>query len=219
MPLFSIELLLQFNTPNYSTSPQEVVKAIENIFKQGLGALQEKEQLEQKLMPHFFKQNQKVFLKVPVLPDEKPRVPDNSSGKRELPDENTWVWDQYERLCKEINKSVKPLEDYLDTYKKYNKEFMWDPEKEISQIRDEENWPTSDELAGRVNHHRSEALRLEEEIPDSMTISFYKVNCKTIRDTLVEKHNRIADEMVEIIAKMAKSKAMKTMAEFDKINI
>lgn len=67
--------------------------------------------------------------------------------------------------------------------------------------------------------HRTEAQRLEEEIPDSMTISFYKVNCKTIRDSLVEKHIRIANEMIEIIAKMAKTKAIKTMHEFDKINV
>ena len=93
MPLFSIDLMLQGTAPQYSTSPEEVVETIKNIFKHGLGALQEKEQLEQKLMPHFFKSNQKAFLKVPLLPEERPRLPDNSSGKRELPDENTWVYD------------------------------------------------------------------------------------------------------------------------------
>lgn len=52
-----------------------------------------------------------------------------------------------------------------------------------------------------------------------MTISFFKVNCKTIRDILCEKHTRIANEMIEIISKMAKAKANKTMIEFDKINV
>jgi len=60
-------------------------------------------------MPHFFKSNQKAFLKVPLLPEERPKLPDNSSGRRELPDENIWVYDQYERLCTEIQKSVEPL--------------------------------------------------------------------------------------------------------------
>jgi hypothetical protein len=52
-----------------------------------------------------------------------------------------------------------------------------------------------------------------------MVISFFKVNCKTIRDSLCEKHVRIANEMIEIISKMAKAKALKTIVEFDKINI
>lgn len=52
-----------------------------------------------------------------------------------------------------------------------------------------------------------------------MTVSFFRVNCKTIRDSLSEKHTRIANEMIEIIAKMAKAKAIKVMHEFDKINV
>jgi hypothetical protein len=43
MPLFSIDLCLVGNGPQYSTSPEEVVKTIRDIFKHGLGALQEKE--------------------------------------------------------------------------------------------------------------------------------------------------------------------------------
>lgn len=160
MPLFSIDLMLQGTAPQYSTSPEEVVETIKNIFKHGLGALQEKEQLEQKLMPHFFKSNQKAFLKVPLLPEERPRLPDNSSGKRELPDENTWVYDQYERLCTEIQKCVQPLHEYITTYSKYKSEFMWDPEAELAKIRDEENWPTADDLEKEVNRHRKEAMRL-----------------------------------------------------------
>ena len=60
MPLFSVDLTLgQNNMPAYSTSPEDVVETIKTVFRHGLGALQEKEQLEQKLLPHFFKSNQK----------------------------------------------------------------------------------------------------------------------------------------------------------------
>ena len=62
-------------------------------------------------------------------------------------------------------------------------------------------------------------MRLQKEIPEQMCISFFKVNCKTIRDSLSDKHTRIANEMIEIISKMAKSKAVKIMDEFDKINV
>ena len=104
-------------------------------------------------------------------------------------------------------------------YSKYKTEFAFDPEKEMDKIRDEEDWPTADELEKQVKQHRKDAQRLQEEIPESMCVSFFRVNCKTIRDSLSEKHNKIADEMVEIISKMAKAKAIKTIHEFDKINV
>lgn len=111
------------------------------------------------------------------------------------------------------------MNDYMGTYSKYKGEFVYDPQAEIDKFKDEENWLTSDEFEKAVKAHRKEAQRLQEEIPESMCISFFKVNCKTIRDTLADKHLYIADEMVEIIAKMAKMQANKIMNEFDKINV
>jgi hypothetical protein len=53
------------------------------------------------------------------------------------------------------------MHDYLHTYDKYKNEFSWDPEKELAKIRDEENWPTPEELQAQVVMHRQEANRLE----------------------------------------------------------
>jgi hypothetical protein len=64
------------------------------IFDQGLLALQEIPLLEQKLMPHLFKANQKMYLKVPVKPNEKPEDPD-PENKKLLPDENAWVYEEF----------------------------------------------------------------------------------------------------------------------------
>lgn len=78
---------------------------------------------------------------------------------------------------------------------------------ELSKIKNEEDWPSPEDLEKEVIRHRKEAQRLQKEIPESMCISFYKVNCKTIRDSLSEKHIKIASEMIGIIEKIAKSKA------------
>ena len=43
---------------------------------------------------------------------------------------------------------------------------MWDPEAEINKIKDEENWPTADDLEKEVKRHRNEAKRLNKEIPE-----------------------------------------------------
>jgi len=64
-------------------------------FDHGLSALLEIGQLEQKLLPHLFKSNQKLHLKVPVKPPWMPDVPDKND-KRALPDENTWIYVAFE---------------------------------------------------------------------------------------------------------------------------
>jgi dynein heavy chain len=70
IPLFSIDLMLsEENEPMYSTSPSDVVVTLMLIFDNGLKALQEISQPEQKLLPHLFKTNIKMFLKSTVRPD------------------------------------------------------------------------------------------------------------------------------------------------------
>jgi hypothetical protein len=92
-PLFSIDLMLgEDNQPMYSTSPNDVVITLMLIFDNGLKALQEISQPEQKLLPHLFKTNIKMFLKATIRPDFKPDDPD-PSDKKNLPDENSWVFD------------------------------------------------------------------------------------------------------------------------------
>jgi hypothetical protein len=39
------------------------------------------------------------------------------------------------------------------------------------------------------------------EIPDSIVVSFFQVNVGTIRDQIVAKHNLIAEQEIELIAK------------------
>jgi len=42
-------------------------------------------------MPHFFKSNMKMELKVPTKPSTMPEAP-APEDKKKLPDENTWVY-------------------------------------------------------------------------------------------------------------------------------
>ena len=91
-PLFSVDLMLnEDNEVVFSHEPDNVVFTILKTFESGLVELQEIPQLEQKLMPHLFKSNQKMHLKVPVKPTEMPQPP-SKEDKKALPDENTWVY-------------------------------------------------------------------------------------------------------------------------------
>jgi len=218
--LFHLEISLnkETNQPEFSHTPQEVVSSILKTFDNGLRALQEISQLEQKLLPNLFKSNQKMFLKVPVKPEFLPEKPELGNLKQ-LPDENTWVFEEYERLEKKIQETVAPVLEYLKTFDKYEKEYNLDTAKEISLFDDENDPPEPEQLRKEVIKHKQEEERLRKEIPEFIEVSYFKINCKEIRNTLANKHASIAAEQIELIAKMAKRMSNQTMEDFDKINL
>jgi len=116
LPLFHIDLTVgEDKKPQYSNPPQDVVQLILSIFDAGIKSLQEISQVEQKLLQHLFKSNEKQYLKATYRPDYRPEEPD-PENKKELPDENTWVFDEYDKLRECVTKIIDPLEQYCATY-------------------------------------------------------------------------------------------------------
>ena len=201
----------------FSTSPQDVVTTLMLIFDNGLKALQEISQPEQKLLPHLFKTNIKMFLKATSRPDMKPDEPD-PSDKKILPDENAWIFDAYFKLRDGLEGAIQPLETYIRTYDKYDKEYKLDPAGVIKKLDDDDNPPDIDFLRKDVLFHQQEADRLKNEIPDFIIVSMFKVSCREIRATLAQKHTKIANDQIELIAKRAKILANEALEGFEKMN-
>lgn len=119
LPLFQIDLTVgEEKKAAYSTTPNEVVSLILSIFDAGVKSLQEINQVEHKLLPNLFKSNEKQYLKATVRPDYRPEEPD-PDNKRELPDPNTWVFDEYDKLRDCVTKIIDPLEAYCKTYERF----------------------------------------------------------------------------------------------------
>lgn len=94
-----------------------------------------------------------MFLKATVRPDIKPDEID-PSDKKHLPDENAWVFDAYFQLRDGLEESIKPLEDYIRTYDKYDKEYKLDPVGVVKKLDDDENPPEIDFLRKDVIFHQ-----------------------------------------------------------------
>ncbi len=107
---------------------------------------------EQKLLPHFFKSNVKSYLKATARPLYKPEDPD-VKDKRQLPDENAWIYDLYQTLTSRFDEAVDPLNAYIKTYSKYDKEYKLDPVATIKKLDDEDNPPEIDFLKKDVIFH------------------------------------------------------------------
>lgn len=160
IPLFHIDLTVgEDKKPRYSQSAKEVVASILTIFEAGIKSLQEINQVEQKLLPHLFKSNQKLFLKAVIKPDYRPADP-NPDDPRELADENTWVFDEYDKLRTCITEIIEPLDKYILTYDRFENEYKFDPEAEMAKYDNEEDWPEVAELKASILFHQAEEKRL-----------------------------------------------------------
>lgn len=93
-----------------------------------------------------------MFLKATVRPDLKPDEVD-PSDKKAIPDENAWVFDSYSKLEEALEEAIKPLEQYIRTYDKYDKEYKLDPAGVIKKLDDDDNPPEIDFLRKDVIFH------------------------------------------------------------------
>jgi len=93
-----------------------------------------------------------MFLKATVRPDLKPDEVD-PSDKKSIPDENAWVFDSYFKLRDALEEAIKPLEQYIRTYDKYDKEYKLDPVSVIKKLDDNDNPPEIDFLKKDVIFH------------------------------------------------------------------
>ena len=99
-----------------------------------------------------------MYLKATVRPDLKP---DDPYDKRQLPDENAWVYEEYTTLVDKFSEAIKPLDGYMATYNKYSNEYKLDPDQVIKKLDDNDNPPEIDFLKKDVKFHQDEALRLK----------------------------------------------------------
>jgi hypothetical protein len=67
--------------------------------------------------------------------------------------------------------------------------------------------------------HKAEEKRLQEEIPEEIICSIFKISTKVIRDELAEKHRKIAEEEILLIAKIADQTSNDLLKEFETYNI
>ena len=74
-----------------------------------------------------------MYLKVPIKPMWMPEPPD-PENKKLLPDENTWVYEEYQRLKDKIAEVIEPLDQYIDTFKTFHEEYKLDPKKIIEEL-------------------------------------------------------------------------------------
>lgn len=175
-PLFVLDLILKPNQliPTYSTSPEDVVTKMLDVFDEGIDILKKIPQLEPILMKHLFKTHGQQHLKAPVRPMQKPAPPDPNK-KSVLPDENTWLWEAFAVLKEALTEAVQPLYEYVETFSQFKEENELNPDRYVKMLDEGEGDDKAEPEGLRADIFRLRGLveELKVKIPQSVTCSIF----------------------------------------------
>lgn len=143
-----------------------------DIFEEGVNCLQEIPQLEPILMKHLYKTHGKKTIKAPIIPQEKPKVPDRAN-KKALIDENTWLWEAFQNLITNVERAIEPLSDYVKTFEAFGEQFNLNPDKYVKDKDSVENPISCDELRNDIYENLKKEQKLMELIPESVVVSMF----------------------------------------------
>jgi dynein heavy chain, axonemal len=118
-PLFVVDLIVSPDShiPRFTFPPDEIVKKVLGVFDGGVEKLGEIKQIETFLLGKTLFKGQHKFVKAPQRPQQEPGPPDPT--KKVLPDENAWLWHDFKSLEAALEKAIKPLHDYLQTFDQF----------------------------------------------------------------------------------------------------
>jgi len=220
-PLFDLDLILKQGQliPTYSTQPEDIVKRIMDVFDEGIECLQQIPQLEPILLRHLFKTHGKKMLKAPLRPRQKPS-PVDPNKKSVLPDENTWLWDAYDDLRTALTAAIQPLYEYVQTFSQFEEQHQLQPEKYVADldggVADQEPMD-AEALRAEIFSLREKEAELKGRIPESATVSIFKINIKDIRTSYALKYGTIIEKLIKLISKRAIDANYRITTEFGAI--
>ena len=216
-PLFQLDLIRKQNQliPQYSYNPTEIVAKIKDVFEQGIKCLQEIPHLEPLLLKQLFKTSGTKAIKTPVIPPEKPLPP---TEKTKIMDENAWLWEAYqEDLVINLERAIKPLYEYVETYRAFEAENNLDPDKYVAKFTEEgegKQPATPSQIRDDIFKQIENEEKLLERIPMEIQVSMFLINCKEIRAAYATKYQQIREKNIKLIAQIVKDDTIKLAYSF-----
>lgn len=187
------------------------------VFDEGVEILQRIPQLEPILLRNLFKTHGKKTLKAPIRPRNKPQ-PVDPNKKSVLPDENTWLWEAYDKIRQALFKAINPLGEYVQTFNQFEAENRLNPDKYVKELDERDDPIDADGLRADIYRIRELEEDLKLRIPEYVTVSVFRVNIKDIRNLYCGKYQQIVEKEIKLIAQRAKDKNYQISTKFDEIN-
>ena len=118
-----------------------------------------------------------------------------------------------------MNRAIKPLEEYVKTFENFQAENELSADAWIQKIEDmpeNERW-TPEKIKEDIYEHKRLEQILLARIPESITVSMFKINCNDIRNMYAQKYRDIVEKEIHMIAGLAKSCNTQLTEEFREI--
>ena len=216
-PLFQVNITKKEDKRvEFTTKPEELLEEILKIFDEGLEQMQKIPQVEPELLPNLIKkaEDQTIPLKSIVRSKSDTKPIATSPGKIiegcELNDDTIWIWELYDRLKRSLIKATDPLKIYLEKFKKYKEDLLFEPNeymKKIAKSSDDKSdlW-TSQKIREDIIKNREYEKKLLRDIPEIIHVSFFQINCKEFRTDLASKYAKTAELEIEFLKNSANEK-------------
>ena len=121
-----------------------------------------------------------------------------------------WLEDLYDRLEKCLLMGKEPLEKFGFLFNQYKADLDIEPEQYVKSLDETstENGNAVHVLRDDIIKHQNLYDQIKKEIKETIQVSYFNVNCKDVRDTLLNKHAKIKE--LEISCLNKKSQDIKT---------
>ena len=208
-PLFVVDLSVNAEKGliELSSEPKEFLSAFLDTFNEGLESVKGIVQVERRVMNRLFWSDTPVLASVETSEPLPARV--------------------VEQVSEYVSDCCQPVLDYAKTFEKYHDIVKIDVEQMaadlITKFTQDDEHASLDylgllgQIRKLVTHHRDLAKKVTEEIPSSMPINLFVVNCKKVQQQLVDKHNKIADHMLNMFASRVGEAALSFTQKYETI--
>jgi len=205
-PLFLVDLLIVDGEGgrqkfSYSSKPTSFLEAPLNSFDKALASTQDITRVERKVMDKLFWSHEPIILSV---------------FKTEA-----WVKDLRAKIEENIKRATVPLENYIGMFDEFIDFLNVDSEAYLKDISDNysnfENGLKLDPLRQLAQQHLIHKAVIEEKIPENMSLGLFLVQLGNVRSALSEKHAKISQKLLEMMATKTKEYCMWCGSHFNDI--
>ena len=126
-------------------------------------------------------------------------------------EESYWLEDLYDRLEKCLLMGKEPLEQFGALFNQYKKDLDIEPEQYVKSLDEAatENGNAVHTLRDDIIKHQNLYEQIKKEIKETIQVSYFNVNCKDVRDTLLNKHAKIKELEISCLNKKSRNKLFK----------
>ncbi|XP_066927305.1 dynein axonemal heavy chain 1-like isoform X2 [Clytia hemisphaerica] len=191
-PLFLIDLAFEDGGIGFSTPKHKFEESTINLFNKGVNSTKKIPQLEKMVLTNLF------WSGTPLL---------ESVGENE-----PLVKRHRERIKHDLKQAIIPLTAYANEYEQYLDLANLDINAYLEEFIKTERSPA--QVKQEILDHLERKEKIEENIPSSINIGPFLLQCENVRQTLSKKCKTLANSVLEVLAKKLRSQSDEICDEF-----